>query len=254
MKIFEIVFSATGRTKKVVDIISSVFTEEKQKIDLSEYNTENKIYNLSEDDFCIVAVPVYGGRVPTPAANRLRNINGNGAKALLVAVYGNRAVDDCLLELKNILIEQGFKCTSAISAVAEHSMMPQFATGRPDYKDKEDLEKFAMQIKEKLENNTLPDSIEVPGNFPYVKASSMPLKIKVNKNCIKCGKCAKRCPVEAIPFDDPSRTDNKKCITCMRCIEECPQHARSLPPTLMSAVSKAMKSKFEGRKENILYI
>jgi hypothetical protein len=28
----EIVFSATGRTQKVVDVISSVFTEEKEKI------------------------------------------------------------------------------------------------------------------------------------------------------------------------------------------------------------------------------
>ena len=236
MKIFEIVFSATGRTQKVVDIISSVFTEEKYKIDLSKYNPENKIYNLSKNDFCIVAVPVYGGRVPTPAANRLRNIN------------------DCLLELKNILIEQGFQCSAAISAVAEHSMMPQFAHNRPDDKDVEILKKFAMQIKEKLENNTLSESIEVPGKEPYVKASSMPLKIKVNKNCIKCGKCARRCPVGAIPLDNPHTTDSKKCITCMRCIDECPQNARSLPPAVMSAVSIAMKSKFEGRKENVLYL
>lgn len=254
MEICEIVFSATGRTKKVADIITSVFNNKKYEIDLSEYNNENKMYNLSKDTFCIVAVPVYGGRVPAPAADRLHNINGNGAKALLVAVYGNRAIDDCLLELKDILTKQGFKCTSAISAVAEHSMMPQFATGRPDDTDKKELENFAMQVKEKLEHNTLSDSIEVPGKFPYVKASNMPLKIKVNKNCIKCGKCARRCPVEAIPFDDPSKTNNKKCITCMRCIEECPKKARSLPPKIMAVVSEAMKSKFEGKKENTLYI
>lgn len=254
MKIYEIVFSATGRTQKVVDVISSVFTGEKEKIDLSKYDTENKTYNLSKDDFCIVAVPVYGGRVPSPAAKNLHNINGNGAKALLVAVYGNRAIDDCLLELKNILIEQGFKFSAAISAVAEHSMMPQFAHNRPDDNDKEELKKFATQIKEKLENNTLPETIEVPGKEPYVKASNMPLKIKVNNNCIKCGKCARRCPVGAIPLDKPNTTDSKKCITCMRCIEECPQKARSLPTAVMSAVSVAMKNKFEGRKENILYM
>ena len=65
----------------------------------------------------------------------MHNINGNGANALLVAVYGNRAIDDCLLELRNILTEQGFKCRAAISAVAEHSMMPKFAANRPDSKD-----------------------------------------------------------------------------------------------------------------------
>ena len=100
MKLYEIVFSATGRTQKVVDVISSVFGKEKNRIDLSELNSESKIYNISEDSFCIIAVPVYNGRVPIPAVNRLRNIYGNNANALLVAVYGNRAIDDCLLELK----------------------------------------------------------------------------------------------------------------------------------------------------------
>ena len=254
MKLYEIVFSATGRTQKVVDSISPIFAEEKIKIDLSEPNAENKIYNFSEDSFCIVAVPVYGGRVPTPAVNRLHNINGNGANALLVAVYGNRAIDDCLLELKNILTEQGFKCRAAISAVAEHSMMPNFATTRPDSKDQEELKNFALQIKEKLDNNTLSESVRVPGKMPYVKAANLPLKIEVNQDCIKCGKCSIRCPVGAIPFDNPSCTNSKKCITCMRCISECPQNARALSPALISIVSVAMKSKFKGRKENTLYI
>ena len=254
MNLYEIVFSATGRTQKVVDIISSVFGREKNRIDLSELNSENKIYNISENSLCIVAVPVYGGRVPAPVVNRLHNINGNGANALLVAVYGNRAIDDCLLELKNILTEQGFKCRAAISAVAEHSMMPKFATNRPDSKDQEELKNFALQIKEKLDNNTLSESVKVPGRMPYVKAANLPLKIKVNQACIKCGKCAKKCPVGAIPFDNPSCTNSKKCITCMRCISECPQNARSLPPALISFVSVAMKSKFKGRKENSLYI
>ena len=223
MNLYEIAFSATGRTQKVVDIISSVFGKEKNRIDLRELNSENKIYNILEDSLCIVAVPVYGGRVPAPVVNRLHNINGNGANALLVAVYGNRAIDDCLLELKNILTEQGFKCRAAISAVAEHSMMPKFATNRPDDEDRKELISFAQ-------------------------------KIKVNKDCVKCGKCAKICPVNAISFDNPTCTDKSKCITCMRCISECPQNARTLPPSLISFVSVAMKSKFKGRKENTLYI
>ena len=74
MNLYEIVFSATGRTRKVVDIISSVFGKEKNRIDLSELNSENKIYNILEDSLCIVAVLVYGGRVPAPVVNRLHNI------------------------------------------------------------------------------------------------------------------------------------------------------------------------------------
>lgn len=133
-------------------------------------------------------------------------------------------------------------------------MMPQFATNRPDNNDREELKKFASKIKEMLNNNALPESVNVPGKIPYVKVSNMPLKIKVNKNCIKCDKCAKRCPVGAISYDNPSSTNNKKCITCMRCIEECPQKARFLPPILMTIISTAMKNKFKRKKDNILYI
>ena len=47
-------------------------------------------------------------------------------------VYGNRAYDDTLLELKTRLKRAGFRCAAAVAAVAEHSIMCQFATGRPD--------------------------------------------------------------------------------------------------------------------------
>ena len=60
---------------------------------------------------------------------------------------------------------------------------------------KEELKNFALQIKEKLDNNTLSESVKVPGKIPYVRAANLPLKIKVNRDCIKCGKCAKNCPV-----------------------------------------------------------
>lgn len=254
MKLYEIVFSATGRTQKATDIVCSVFNEHKIKIDLSNPNFKETVYDIQQDSLCIVSVPVYNGRVPTPAVENLKNIKGNGATALLIAVYGNRAVDDCLLELKNVLTEQGFKCKAAISAVAEHSMMPQFATNRPDNEDIEELIGFAQKIKERLDNNTLSESVEVPGKTPYVKSPNLPLKIKTNKDCVKCGKCAKNCPVGAISFDNPTCTDKSKCITCMRCISQCPKKARSLPPALISIVSTVAKGQFKGRKGNTLYL
>ncbi len=69
MKIYEITFSATGRTQKVTDIISSVFEGDKTRVDISNPNFKDKIYEISQDSFCIVSVPVYNGRVPTPAVD-----------------------------------------------------------------------------------------------------------------------------------------------------------------------------------------
>ena len=53
--------------------------------------------SLDKEDICIVAVPSFGGRVPAIAAERLERIRANGAMAILVVVYGNRAYDDTLL-------------------------------------------------------------------------------------------------------------------------------------------------------------
>ena len=106
---------------------------------------------LSDQDLCLVAVPSYGGRVPGVNAERLRRITGNGAKAILVCVYGNREWDDTLTELQDVLEALGFVCVAAVAAVAEHSMFRQFAAGRPDREDAAQLSAFAGKIREKLD-------------------------------------------------------------------------------------------------------
>ena len=51
--------------------------------------------------FAVIAVPSYGGRVPQVAVDRISEIKGNGAKAVLLCVYGNRAYEDTLTELED---------------------------------------------------------------------------------------------------------------------------------------------------------
>ena len=103
MKIYNIYFSPTGGTKKVTDILCSVWEEEKQEIDLAVFGADYKRYTFEKEDICIVGVPSYGGRVPKAALDALGQMNGRGARAVLAAVYGNRAYDDTLLELREAL-------------------------------------------------------------------------------------------------------------------------------------------------------
>lgn len=105
--------------------------------------------DFSEEDLCIIGVPSFGGRVPAIALERIKALSGNNATAILITVYGNRAYEDTLIELEDTLIEKNFTCQAAIAAIAEHSIMHQFATGRPDQNDLTELASFAQKIKEK---------------------------------------------------------------------------------------------------------
>lgn len=253
-KQYLILFSATGRTKRVADILTTALGGTWTTIDLGTPDAALPSVSIDRDDLCLAAVPVFEGRVPTPAVHRLMQLQGNGASAILAAVYGNRAVDDCLLELRDIMSGQGFACRGAIAAVAEHSIFPKFGHARPDTEDETQLKAFAADIKVGLEVGTLPALVKVPGNDPYKDMGGISVHPAADDSCVQCGICASRCPVGAIPKDQPGTTDGTKCVTCMRCATVCPQGARHFPAAIYSQVEQAMAPVLSGRKENVLYL
>lgn len=100
MKIYEITFSPTGGTKKVADMLTSEWSSEIFPVDLTDSKTDLGSLAFTPEDVVVIAVPSYGGRVPGTVVKRLRMMKGNGAKAILVCVYGNRAYEDTLVELR----------------------------------------------------------------------------------------------------------------------------------------------------------
>lgn len=147
MSHYSIHFSPTGGTKKVADILVNILLEDHQEIDLLQ---ETEALTLDEQDICVVSVPTFGGRVPQIVIERLQKISANGTKVILNCVYGNRAWEDTLVELQDTLEKLGFVCIAAITAVAEHSIFHQFATGRPNTKDFAELTDFAKKFRKNL--------------------------------------------------------------------------------------------------------
>lgn len=252
MSVYGLYFSPTNSTEKIVKIIANEFGSY-QEIDLSERKT---IFNQSfnKEDICIIGVPSYGGRVPSIALERIKSLEGNNAKAVLVVSYGNRAYEDTPRELEECVMNGGFHCIAGITAIAEHSIMHQFATGRPDEADKKELVQFSRKILDKIKNTASYDELKLPGSYPYREYKGVPLKPKAGKECTGCGLCAKLCPVGAISVQEPEKTDTKLCISCMRCIHICPDKARKLNSVLLKVASKKMETVCERRKENELFI
>lgn len=252
MKLYQIYFSPTGGTKKVADILTDVWNCEKESVDLGRASLNEADCRFQSKDICLVAVPSFGGRVPKIAADKLKKMTGSGAKAIPVCVYGNRAYEDTLLELKEILEGRDFHCVAAVAAVAEHSILRQFATGRPDADDQKELLQFAEKIKQRIEIK-FSEKLNIPGNKPYRDYGVLPTIPKPGKDCNQCGLCAKECPVQAIASNDPAIVDSKKCISCMRCTVVCPQQTRHVSKLILAAASQKLKKACSGRKENELF-
>ena len=252
MNVYEIVFSPTGGTMKAADMVAQTLADAVTLVDLSDSKKDFRSVALNKGDVAVIAVPSYGGRVPATAVARLAKLRGNDTRAVVMAVYGNRAYEDTLLELQDTAAEAGFAVIAAIAAVAEHSIAHQFATGRPDAQDQQQLETFAQSIKEKLASGEL-SMPHVPGNRPY-KTSSVSMVPKATKACVSCGLCAQKCPVQAIDRLHPQNVDKKACISCMRCVAICPHHARRLHPIMQAAAGLALKKACAQRKEAELFI
>lgn len=254
MSVYAITFSPTGGTRKVAEILAAAFEPKFRFIDLLPRAVDYSARSFSSCDICVVAVPAFAGRVPAVCAERVKALKGGGAVAVPVVVYGNRAIDDSLLELADLLKEAGFRCAAGISAVAEHSVARQFAAGRPDNEDAEQLREFARSIEARITSDTIPETLTLPGNFPYRPLAGLSMRPMVYSSCIKCGLCAEKCPVGAIPMDDPCATGNDSCISCMACIAVCPMGARKLDDGLLNKISGNLAIHCAERRPNELFM
>ena len=249
MKIHQIIFSPTGGTQRANEILCQGMDKECVVTDLCVKAADIRLPNIQEDDLAVIAMPVFAGRVPALAVERLRMVNPNSAKCVVVAVFGNRAYDDALLEMQGVATEMGFR---VIAAVAEHSIIRKYGKGRPDADDEQTLRQFGADIVKKAESNdcTMP---QVPGNRPYKKGGKVP-QPKGRRGCNHCGVCASQCPVDAIPLSDPKTVDSAKCISCMKCVSVCPTGARGIGVVMNFLATQGLKKVCATRKGNKLYI
>lgn len=243
-------FSPGGSTKLAANAMASAlgaYTEH-------DFTSRGEAVTLGAQDIAVFAAPVFGGRIPEVFAGFLNTVSGDGASAVVLAVYGNRAYEDALAELADTVRARGFRIVAAGAFVARHSMVPEIAAGRPDAADRAAMEDFAARVRAKLAADDLTEP-DIPGDRPYKKYGGVPLHPAANRSrCVRCGKCARECPVGAIPAGAPYKTENDRCITCMHCVFTCPNYARGLNPVMLAATRTMLKKACAGRREPEVYL
>lgn len=247
-------FSATGTTQKVVRAIANNFDMETTERDLLREQLHSP-ETVAADTLVIIGMPVFSGRIPAPCVAMLNNLKGANTPAIAVVVYGNREYDDALRELCEILQNNGFLVGGAGAFVAQHSIFPKVAAGRPDKNDLALITSFAKQCGVKLaQMSGAEKSVKVKGNLPVKPAPGVPLKPSADSKCNNCGICVRVCPMEAISAVNPRVADKKSCIACAACIPVCPQQARAFKGMPYKLFGRFFQCKFGKRRESETFI
>ena len=256
-------FSPTRRTKStLMAIAEGIGPERIEHCDLTPVEAASQEIEAGDDELIVIGTPVYGGRVPPIAAERLKRLKGMGAPAVIVVVYGNRAYEDALLELKHLVAGAGFVPVAAAAYVGEHSLASAatpIACGRPDAEDLASAKAFGKAIREKVENITrLADmpQLFVPGNVPHIERGETPPVSPVTRkeSCVSCGTCVALCPTGAITIEDVSVSDPGLCIRCCACVKGCPQGARLIEAPLLKERAEKLSKSCSDRKEPEVYL
>lgn len=253
MKLYRILFSPTGGTRRVVEALSVAWEGEWQEIDLTLPAVSERGAVPGADDVALVGVPSYSGRVPAVALERLRTMQAHGTRAVLVCAYGNRAYEDTLIELADALCEAGFRVVGAVAAVAEHSIARCYGAGRPDARDCQELADYSNRLWQALGSGTTAVP-SLPGHRPYRRVSAVGLVPRPTAECTRCGVCAARCPVQAIDPERVDKVNRSRCISCMRCVSVCPHGARRVNRALLFVVRRLLRRACATRKPNELFL
>lgn len=243
-KVWAVYFSATDTTKKTVltiaDEAARLLGAEREDYDFTLPGMRENSFAAGKDDLVIFGTPVYAGRVPNVLLKYLATIQGNGALAVPVVLFGNRNFDDGLIELRDILENTGFHTVAAAAFVGEHSFSKTLAAGRPDADDMKEALAFAGKVAEKvkgLPEGEAPAPVEVEGvPHPYrgyyqprdrkgVSIDIRKVKSLVSDACDDCKICADVCPMGSISHEN-MREYTGICIKCGACIKKCPKQAR----------------------------
>lgn len=248
--IYGVYFSPTETSKKSVVSIAEQINPRFEEIDLTILNQNLSKTLFTKDEMVVFGGPVYGGRLFQGHCSQLRRLHGENTPCIITVSYGNRDYDDALLEMYNIVKEQGFIPFAAAALVCEHTY-GKVQVGRPNKEDLLQNQSFAKEAYKKLQSGDL-DNLNVPGKKPYqTGGTGGKFRPQTDREkCIYCGLCASNCPSGAISLENYAEINNDKCIACFRCIKNCPVYAKNMNTEEYLVFAESFSKKLSEPKKN----
>ena len=233
------VFSGTGNTKKACDIYKSEF--EKNGVETTLYTVKKGFENLPDPnnfDYVGFAYPIHGFNAPYIMLDLAIALpKANGTKQYFVVKTSGEPLkinNVSSIKFNDIMKRKGYVPFSEYHYVMPYNMIFRH-TDEMAARMKNTLEQLASVEAREVICGVEHKLSKVPfGRFvawvvrieqPAMKVNGRFFKVDGNK-CIKCGACAKNCPVGNIKMDGNGKFSfGGDCVMCTRCSFNCPTNA-----------------------------
>ncbi len=254
-------FSGTGNTWYVSDKLKNCLTESGLivKIYSVEALSEKESNGIiSKNDLVIFGYPIYASYMPAPMIKFINGLKTNENKPSAIFCTQMIFSGDGAKVCDYLIEKKGFKTKWAIHFNMANNLNCGPFKFLPVTNDEEKLKKMRQKTDKRIEkfSNLIVNNKEFKQGFS--KASGILAKMQrpiekkdhtalwknsmsIDKDlCIKCGKCARLCPMRNVLNDGSIFYTNGNCCGCLRCHNFCPAKA------VMYKGSKNIKENYQG--------
>ena len=243
MKCLIVYFSQTNSTKIIAESIGSAIKDLSWDVELINIKYD-KIENIKEYDLIGFGTPVYYYRLPFLVEDYLKSLPDLKNKPVFSFItYGTYYFDvpikiDNILNDKNTITLGFFSARGADKYLGYLQQGVLFSNNHPNKQEIGEAKTFAKSIienftdKTELDKKLVNNKKNIVYNFESLFTNRLLINniysklFSVNKNCLGCGKCVKKCPQDNISLDNKKTPQwGKNCELCFLCEIVCPVQA-----------------------------
>lgn len=231
-------FSGTGNTRWVAEQIAKAIGEELVFIP-DAFRDGKYDYTIDEKETIGFCFPTHGWQPPRIVREFISKLKVELRYCWAVTTCGDN-MGETMTILNKDLAKIGLQASAMFSVIMPESYvcLPFMYTDTEEKEHqkiataRQQLPHIIECIRERRTGVVELEKGATPRLYSYVIGGYFNARMITDKKfmvdedvCIKCGKCAKVCPVDNIQGTPPEWIHNGRCTSCLACYHYCPTHA-----------------------------